>query len=104
MTTVTAKQLRENLSDIIDRVEAGEEVVVIRHSKPVMRLVAEAGGHASPYAGDAVGERLSVLRRGLAVKIPPKFQDPAVGYKEMRDELMLRDSHYGRQINDLDAK
>jgi|GEM_PF-1471574 antitoxin (DNA-binding transcriptional repressor) of toxin-antitoxin stability system len=38
MTTVTAKQLRENLSLYLDRMEAGEEIAVIRHSAIIGRL------------------------------------------------------------------
>lgn len=38
MVTVTAKQLRENLSEYLDRMEAGEEIAVIRHSEIIGRL------------------------------------------------------------------
>jgi prevent-host-death family protein len=33
MTTVTAKKLRENLSEYLDRLQKGEEIVIIRHSE-----------------------------------------------------------------------
>ncbi|HET7360663.1 MAG TPA: hypothetical protein VFI78_01890 [Salinimicrobium sp.] len=38
MTTVTAKELRKNLSAYLDRMEAGEEIAVIRHSRIVGSL------------------------------------------------------------------
>ena len=33
MMTTTAKKLRENLSDYLDRLQQGEEIVIIRHSE-----------------------------------------------------------------------
>ena len=38
MTTVTAKKLRENLSEYLDRLQKGEEIVIIRHSKVIGTL------------------------------------------------------------------
>lgn len=32
MTSVTAKELRQNLSKYLDRMEAGEEIAIIRRS------------------------------------------------------------------------
>ena len=51
MTTVTAKSLRNNLSEYLDKLENGEEIVIIRHStiigslKPVSDKSAP-NGHA----------------------------------------------------------
>jgi antitoxin (DNA-binding transcriptional repressor) of toxin-antitoxin stability system len=33
MITTTAKKLRENLSEYLDRLQQGEEIVIIRHSE-----------------------------------------------------------------------
>ena len=41
MTTVTAKQLRENLSEYLDLAQGGEEIAIIRHSKITARLVSQ---------------------------------------------------------------
>ena len=38
MTTVTAKTLRDNLSQYLDRVEKGEEIMIIRHSEIIGTL------------------------------------------------------------------
>lgn len=38
MITVTAKNLRDNLSEYLDRLQKGEEIVIIRHSKIVGTL------------------------------------------------------------------
>jgi prevent-host-death family protein len=39
MTTVTIHAAKTHLSRLIERVEAGEEVVIARRNKPVARLV-----------------------------------------------------------------
>ena len=38
MITVTAKKLRDNLSEYLDRLQNGEEIVIIRHSEIVGTL------------------------------------------------------------------
>jgi prevent-host-death family protein len=38
MTTVTLVEAKANLSKLIDRVEAGEAVVITRHGRPVANL------------------------------------------------------------------
>lgn len=49
MTTTTAKKLRENLSEYLDRLQQGEEIVIIRHSeiigvlKPASALQTSSG-------------------------------------------------------------
>ena len=38
MTTVTAKTLRDNLSQYLDRLQKGEEIMIIRHSEIIGTL------------------------------------------------------------------
>ena len=38
MTTVTAKTLRDNLSHYLDRLQKGEEIMIIRHSEIIGTL------------------------------------------------------------------
>jgi prevent-host-death family protein len=40
MVTVGLAEAKAHLSDLIDRVEAGEEVVITRHGRPVAQLSA----------------------------------------------------------------
>jgi prevent-host-death family protein len=40
MTTVNVHEAKTNLSELIARAEAGEEVVIARANKPVVRIVA----------------------------------------------------------------
>ena len=39
MTTVTIHAAKTNLSKLLERVEAGEEIVIARGKKPIARLV-----------------------------------------------------------------
>ena len=46
MTTVTAKKLRDNLSQYLDKLEGGEEVVIIRNSEIIGSLQPVSPGSA----------------------------------------------------------
>jgi antitoxin (DNA-binding transcriptional repressor) of toxin-antitoxin stability system len=53
MIAVTAKKLRDNLSSYLDRLQNGEEIVIIRHSEIVGTLKPtnnETGGNGSAIA------------------------------------------------------
>ena len=41
MTTVPLAQARQQLSGLLDRIQAGEYVVISRNGKPVARLIPE---------------------------------------------------------------
>ncbi len=42
MVTVNLAQAKAHLSELLDKVEAGEEIVVTRHGRPVARILAAA--------------------------------------------------------------
>jgi len=44
MSTVPLAQARQSLSGLLDRVQAGEQVVISRHGRPVARLISEPTG------------------------------------------------------------
>ena len=48
METVNIHQAKTQLSRLIERVERGEEVVIARAGKPVVRLVPLEPGHREP--------------------------------------------------------
>ena len=54
MITVTALEAKNRFGKLLDRVARGEEIVVTRHDKPVVRMVPEGG------------RQLIVVRRGVA--------------------------------------
>jgi len=45
MRHIGIKQARQELPDLIDRAEAGEEIVITRQGKPVAKLVAAPKPH-----------------------------------------------------------
>ena len=42
MEEISVKDARENFKDLLDRVAMGEEIVIVRHGKPVARLLPPA--------------------------------------------------------------
>jgi prevent-host-death family protein len=61
-----AYDAKTRLSELLDRVEKGEQIVITRHGKPVARLVPE-GGHNVADAMAAV-EELTRIRKELATR------------------------------------
>ena len=76
MITVGAFDAKTHLSSLLDKVEAGEEVLITRHGKPVARLVPE-GSHLRMAADEAV-QRIKTLRTGVRLD--------GLTWKELRDE------------------
>jgi prevent-host-death family protein len=73
MITVGTFEAKTHLSALLDKVEAGEEVVITRHGKPVARLV---GAQASDRARQAV-ETLKRLSKTTTLG--------GISWKELRD-------------------
>jgi prevent-host-death family protein len=65
-TIVTIHTAKTTLSQLIARVEAGEEIVLARNKQPVARLV--------PIAQPTAGRRFGALR-GI-VSVEPTFFEP----------------------------
>lgn len=69
MTTVSALDAKTRFGELLDRVVAGEEVVITRHDKPVARMLPE-GRRSIKQVGDAVDalfrlrERITARTRG----------------------------------------
>ena len=64
MRTVGAFEAKNKLSELLDEVECGEEVLITRHGKPVARLVAGAPWSDDERKREAV-ENLRELRKSL---------------------------------------
>jgi prevent-host-death family protein len=61
MPYIGAFQAKTHLSELLDRVESGEELIIARHGRPVARLVPVADAQQQ-RAAEAV-RRLRALRR-----------------------------------------
>ena len=77
MVTVNLAQAKARLSELLDQVEAGEEIVITRHGRPV--------AHLAP----AVAPKKPVDLEGLAkfrASLPPIGQSSVELLRHMRDE------------------
>lgn len=62
MRTVNTRDLRDNLADCLDAVQAGERVLVTRRGTPVVELIRVGAATPSPEVANALQN--AVARRG----------------------------------------
>lgn len=75
MITVGAFEAKTHLSELLDRVAAGEEVLITKHGKPVARLV--GARHVDRARVNDAVEKLKLLRKGVSLG--------GLSWKELRD-------------------
>lgn len=75
MITVGAFEAKTHLSTLLDRVAAGEEVVITKHGKPVARLV--GAQHIDRRRANDAFEKLKTLRKGTTLA--------GLAWKQLRD-------------------
>ena len=76
MDAIDLGDAKAQLSELIDRVEAGDSIDITRHGKPVARLTAVARPRKRIDAA---------LLQSLTDTMPPQPQDPASLVRSMRD-------------------
>ncbi len=77
MRTAGIFEAKQNFSELIEAVEAGEEVLITRHGKEVVRMLPVR----QPVVSDEqIGRELQALRE-LRSRVKP-----GPGWKELRDE------------------
>lgn len=76
MSAVNLAVAKARLSDLINKVEAGEEVVITRHGRPVARVVP-----ATPVKQPLPLKRLAELRKS----VPGWREGSAKSLRELRD-------------------
>lgn len=76
MSAVNLAVAKAQLSELINKVEAGEEVVITRHGRPVARVVP-----ATPLKQPVPLKRLAELRKQL----PARKGSSAQALRELRD-------------------
>jgi prevent-host-death family protein len=87
MQSIPIHQAKSQLSELIRAVEQGEDVVLTRHGKPVVRLVAERRQGPSESELDRVaGQALEDLRAFRAMWSPPAAGQAPLTWRELRDE------------------
>jgi len=65
-TSIGAYEAKTHLSDLLDRVEQGEELVITRRGRPVARLIPAAPGHDVAKAQAAMRGLMEVRDQILA--------------------------------------
>ena len=98
MITISAKELRDNLSNYLQRSAAGEEIEVLYRSRRLVRILPTRSVE-SHYTGDKVGKKFDSLIKDLPKSISPMMHDPNKTYKQLRDEAYRRDSKYRRYLS-----
>jgi prevent-host-death family protein len=76
MNTINLADAKAHLSELIDRVEAGDSIDITRRGKPVARLTAVASPRKRVDAA---------LLQSLTETMPPQPQDAARLVRSMRD-------------------
>ena len=66
MQEIGAFEAKNKLSQLLDRVEAGEQIIITRHGKAVARLLPPEGTFDRQDAMNAVAE-IRELRRGVTL-------------------------------------
>jgi prevent-host-death family protein len=56
VATVNVYEAKSHFSELISRAEAGEDIVIARHGRPVVRLVAVAAARPDRVLGQARGQ------------------------------------------------
>ena len=62
MSTVTLEEAQAHLSELIDRLQPGETVVITRNEKPVARLLAEESPRRKPRKAGSAKGMLTILQ------------------------------------------
>ena len=76
MNAVNLADAKAHLSELVDRVEAGDSIDITRRGKPVARLTAAARPR----------KRISLpMLQALTATMPPQAQDAADLVRSMRD-------------------
>jgi len=91
VTTLSMREANQNFSELARRVEAGEEIVVTRHGKPVLRMVpAQARGRVPTPEQEAAWQRFrDFAESGWTASGGWKFSCDEI-YEERLDELERR--------------
>ncbi|MBI4195285.1 MAG: type II toxin-antitoxin system prevent-host-death family antitoxin [Betaproteobacteria bacterium] len=73
MERVGIYEAKSRLSELIEQAEAGNEVTITRHGKPVAKLVPAKAG--KPVDRTALFKEISAVRRSIKLKKPLGLRD-----------------------------
>ena len=95
MNTITAKELRDNIENVVKRARSGEHIRVTYRSKPAFTIApdAPAVGALIPGSREAIGQYLKRVNARKRVSGKPIF-DPEKSIKELYHEMLDNDPKY----------
>jgi prevent-host-death family protein len=74
MKTVSARQANHEFSELLSRVEPGEEILITKRSKPVAILSPYRPGLATPERQKAIAHAIRVMAKSLPWGASCRFQ------------------------------
>jgi prevent-host-death family protein len=83
ISQIAFHQAKARLSEVLDRVERGEEIVITRHGRPVARIVGTGPGHDVAAARAAAADLLAMRDQLAAEGVRPLTMDELLA---LRDE------------------
>jgi len=69
MGEVSVREARERISQLLERVQAGEEVLILRRGRPAARLVAPPSGEVAFRSRASLRDELPDMRESAAEAI-----------------------------------
>jgi antitoxin (DNA-binding transcriptional repressor) of toxin-antitoxin stability system len=96
MKTIGAKEFRLHMNEVLDRVIAGEEIVIKHRFKPAVRLVAEKVQRPK-NSGEVIGKKLDTLLPEL--RKHKNNLDPDKSYKELYADSLRKSRKYGKYFS-----
>lgn len=81
---VSISDAKGQLTELVRRAEAGEEIIVTRHGRPAVRLVPAYGAGRPRFRREVIDE---ITRRAVA-KFPPR-KKPSPHHDDLYDESGL---------------
>jgi len=80
MRTFGAFEAKNRLSELLELVENGEEILITRHGKPVARLVGTGGGAPAKPGSPDVRRAIEELKR-----LGEQMRGSGLSWRELRD-------------------
>jgi prevent-host-death family protein len=65
MRTVSSREANQGFSSLLSKVEAGEEVVITKHGRPVAMLTPYRPPAVTPEREAAIARALKMMKKGL---------------------------------------
>jgi prevent-host-death family protein len=86
MVTVTLSEAKAQLSELLDRVEAGQTVMITRNGRPVAQLCSLSNPTFPNHESRAKEKRPVRSLAAFRAKMPPLRKPSAILLRELRDE------------------